>query len=380
MQKIFLMIKRIINSKIKEQLFKGKAIILMGSRQIGKTTSLKEIFSSYDNVLWLSGDDNDTQSFFEEITSDRLKIIFGNKKLIIIDEAQRISNIGLKLKLITDNIYDLQLVVTGSSAFELADKSKEPLTGRKWEYQMFPLSFQEMVEHHGFVTEKRLIPHRMVYGYYPEVVTNPGNEKMILKSLSDSYLYKDVLALDYIKKSDKLMKLLQALAYQIGSQVSYNELSQIVGIDAKTIEKYIQVLEKCYIIFRLGSFSRNLRNELTTSRKIYFYDNGIRNAIISNFMQIENRNDIGALWENFLISERMKFTEYNNRWCNKYFWRTKSQQEIDYVEEYDGKLHTYEFKWNENAKVRFPKSFIEAYPDSDYHIVTPKNIEDFLLT
>lgn len=373
------MIKRIIDNKIKEKLFKGKAILLIGSRQIGKTTSLKEIFSSDDNVLWLSGDDPDTQSFFENVTSERLKVLFGKKNIIIIDEAQRINNIGLKLKLITDNIKDLQLVATGSSAFELADKTKESLTGRKWEYQMFPLSFQEMVEHHGFITEKRLLPHRLVYGYYPEVITNPGDEKQILKSLSDSYLYKDILTLDYIKKSDKLIKLLQALAYQIGSQVSYNELSQIVGIDAKTIEKYIQILEKCYIIFRLNSFSRNLRNELTTSRKIYFYDNGIRNAIISNFMQIESRTDIGVLWENFLISERIKFTEYNNHWCNKYFWRTKNQQEIDYLEEYDGKLHAYEFKWNENAKVKFPKTFVDAYPDTELHTITPKNIEDFLI-
>lgn len=373
------MIKRIIDTKIKENLFKEKAILLMGSRQIGKTTSLKEVFDSDENVLWLSGDDYDTQSLFENITSDRIKIIFGGKKIIVIDEAQRISNIGLKLKLITDNLKDLQLVATGSSAFELADKINEPLTGRKWEYQMFPLSFQEMVSHHGFITEKRLLPHRIVYGYYPEVVTNSGNEKMILKSLADSYLYKDVLALDYIKKSDKLMKLLQALAYQIGSQVSYNELSQIVGIDAKTVEKYIQVLEKCYIIFRLNSFSRNLRNELTTTRKIYFYDNGIRNAIISNFMHVEMRNDIGPLWENFLISERIKFTEYNNHWCNKYFWRTKSQQEIDYLEEYDGSLYAYEFKWNENAKVRFPKSFNDAYPNTKFHVITPKNVEDFLI-
>ena len=373
------MINRIINEKIRKTLFKGKAIILMGCRQIGKTTSLNEIFSVENDVLWLSGDDSDTRDLFENITSDRLKTIFGNKKIIVIDEAQRIADVGLKLKLITDNIKDLQLVATGSSAFELADKTKESLTGRKREFQMYPLSFKEMVEHHGFITERRLLQHRLVYGYYPEVVTNPGDEKLILKSLSDSYLYKDVLALYYIKKSDKLIKLLQALAYQIGSQVSYNELSQIVGVDSKTIEKYIQILEKCYIIFRLNSFSRNLRNELTTSRKIYFYDNGIRNAIISNYMQVENRNDVGALWENFLISERIKMTEYNDLFCNRYFWRTKSQQEIDYLEEYDGKLHAYEFKWKENAKVRFPKTFTGTYSDSELSVITPNNIEDFIL-
>lgn len=373
------MINRIINEKIRKTLFKGKAIILMGCRQIGKTTSLNEIFSVENDVLWLSGDDSDTRDLFENITSDRLKTIFGNKKIIVIDEAQRIADVGLKLKLITDNINDLQLVATGSSAFELADKTKESLTGRKREFQMYPLSFKEMVEHHGFITERRLLQHRLVYGYYPEVVTNPGDEKLILKSLSDSYLYKDVLALDYIKKSDKLIKLLQALAYQIGSQVSYNELSQIVGVDSKTIEKYIQILEKCYIIFRLNSFSRNLRNELTTSRKIYFYDNGIRNAIISNYMQVENRNDVGALWENFLISERIKMTEYNDLFCNRYFWRTKSQQEIDYLEEHDGKLHAYEFKWKENAKVKFPKTFTGTYSDSELSVITPNNIEDFIL-
>ncbi|MBO5798728.1 MAG: ATP-binding protein [Paludibacteraceae bacterium] len=373
------MINRILADNIKKQLFQSKAIILMGCRQIGKTTLLEKLFKNDEATLWLNGDDFDVRAMFDKPSADRLRSLIGNKKVIIIDEAQRITDIGVKLKLITDQIKDVQLIATGSSSFDLSNEINEPLTGRKREFQLYPLSFAEMVGHHGLLTEKRLLPHRLIYGYYPAVVTANGDEKVTLKELADSYLYKDILRFGIIKKSEKITKLLQALAYQIGSQVSYNELAQLVGIDSKTVESYITILEKSYIIFRLNCFSRNLINELKSTRKIYFYDNGIRNALIANFAQPEMRADMGCLWENFIISERIKRNTYQNVWANKYFWRTKYQQEIDYIEESDGKLYAYEFKYNTNKKVNMPKSFSESYPDATFQIITPDNIEDFVL-
>jgi predicted AAA+ superfamily ATPase len=373
------MVDRLLENEIKLKLFKKKAIILIGSRQVGKTTLLNNLFKNKAAVLWLNGDEMDIQNMFATVSADRFKAVFGDKKIVIIDEAQRIENIGLRLKLITDFIPEVQLIATGSSAFELANHLNEPLTGRKWEYEMFPISFAEMVKHHGLLTEKRLLPHRLVYGYYPDVINNQGNEKETLKQLADSYLYKDVLMLEQIKKPDKLVKLLQALAYQVGSQVSFNELSNLLDLDSKTVEKYVDLLEKSFVIFRLNSFSRNLRNELKSSKKIYFYDNGIRNSLISNFNQIENRTDIGALWENFLISERIKHLKYNKIYANYWFWRTKEQKEIDWIEEYNGQICTFEFKWNPNMKVKTPKMFLENYTDSTFEVIHKDNYEDFLL-
>jgi uncharacterized protein len=373
------MIERVLLPVIRDKMKNGKAIVLMGARQVGKTTLLKNIFENAQDVLWLNGDEQDVRNLFESISSSRLKMLIGKNHFLIIDEAQRIPDIGLKLKLITDQLPEVQLIATGSSSFELANKINEPLTGRKWEYTLFPLSFGEMVQHHGLLEEKRLIPHRLVYGYYPEVVEHPGDEKDILKQLSDSYLYKDLLMWEQIQKPDKLIRLLQALAWQIGSQVSYNELGGLCGLDSKTVEKYLQLLEKTYIIFRLGSFSRNLRNELKFSRKIYFYDNGIRNALIANFSQIENRNDTGALWENFLLSERMKRNHYAGAWKNSWFWRTRESKEIDLIEETDGQITAFEFKWNPGAKCIIPKSFLSAYEGSTFHLIHRDNVEDFLL-
>ncbi len=374
-----LMIFRTLANSIENNLFSGKAIIILGARQVGKTTLIKNMFLNNDTLLWLNGDETDIQNLFKDMSSTRFKAIFGNKKIIVVDEAQQIADIGLRLKLITDMLPEYQLIVTGSASFELANHLNEPLTGRKWEYTMFPLSFGEMVQHHGLLEEKRLIPHRLVYGYYPEIVTQQGSEEIVLRQLSNSYLYKDILRLEQIKKPDKLIKLLQAIAYQVGSQVPYSELSQLCGLDAKTVEKYIMVLEQSYIIFRLGSFSRNLRNELKFSRKIYFYDNGVRNVLISNFAQIENRIDTGALWENFVISERKKYLHYNMQFPNIWFWRTKQQNEIDYLEERNGKLSAYEFKWNPEGKFRKPITFMHAYPETDLKNIHRDNVEDFLL-
>lgn len=373
------MIRRKIQDSITKRLNSGKAIIIMGARQVGKTTLLRQIFGDRNDVLWLSGDEQDVRTMFENITSTRLMQYIGNNNTVVIDEAQRIEDIGVKLKLITDNIPNVQLVATGSSSFELANKINEPLTGRKWEYEMFPLSFAEMVGEHGLLDEKRLLPHRLVYGYYPDVVTHPGEERDILSMLSESYLYKDIFSTDKIKKTDKIVKLLQAIAYQVGSEVSFNELAQLCSLDPKTVERYIIMMEQAYIVFRLGSYSRNLRNELKNSKKIYFYDNGIRNAVIGNFSQVEMRNDVGALFENFVISERLKQQRYARTFSRQWFWRTVSRQEIDYVEELDGRLQAYEIKWNPKRKASLPESFQKAYPDTPFLKITPENIEDFLL-
>jgi len=374
------MIKRSIENLIKGQLHGGRAIIVMGARQVGKTTLLKQVFSTDSNdVLWMSGDEPDVRGMFENMTSTRLRSIIGNHRVVIIDEAQRIEDIGIKLKLIIDQIPSVQLMATGSSSFELANKINEPLTGRKWEYKLFPLSFTELVNETNLLEEKRMVPHRMVYGSYPDVVTHPGKEVAILRELTESYLYKDILEFDRIHKPEKLTKLLQALAYQVGAEVSYNELSQLCGLDAKTVASYISILEQAYIIFRLGTFSRNLRNELKNSRKIYFYDNGIRNALIGNFSQVENRTDAGALFENYAIAERMKRKEYLMDYARSWFWRNTNKQEIDYIEEKDGRIHAYELKWNPKRKASAPLSFRNAYPDADFTVINRDNIEDLLL-
>ena len=374
------MIKRSIENIIKSQLHDGRAIIVMGARQVGKTTLLSQLFAGNGNdVLWMSGDEPDVRGAFEDITSTRLRAIIGNHSVVVIDEAQRIEDIGIKLKLITDQMPEVQLLATGSSSFDLANKINEPLTGRKWEYTLFPLSFTELVNDTSLLEEKRMVPHRMVYGSYPDVVTHPGREVSILRELTQSYLYKDILEFERIHKPEKLTKLLQALAYQVGAEVSYNELSQLCGLDAKTVANYISILEQAYIIFRLGSYSRNLRNELKNSRKIYFYDNGIRNALIGNFSQVENRTDAGALFENYAIAERMKRKEYMMDYASSWFWRNANKQEIDYIEEKDGKLQAYELKWNPKRKASVPLSFRNGYPDADFTVIHRDNIEDLLL-
>ena len=374
------MIHRILQEQITSLLGNGKAIIIMGARQVGKSTLLETIFRHRENVLWMTGDDLDIQELFSQMTSTRLKAILGNTKTLIIDEAQRIPDIGLRLKLITDQIKDVQVVATGSSSFELASKVNESMAGRKREFRMFPISFSEMVSHTNLLEELRLIPHRMVFGYYPEVVSNPGSESVILKELSNSFLYKDILSLENINKPEKIVRLLKALAFQIGSQVSYNEIGQLVGLDTKTVERYIDILEKSYIIFRLGTFSRNLRNELKASRKVYFWDLGIRNYLIGNLSQVENRTDAGALWENYVITERLKRNFYQGSIAQYWFWRTMQQKEIDYLEEENGQLHAYEFKWNDKkSNVRIPETFAKTYPDASFQVITPKNADECLL-
>jgi predicted AAA+ superfamily ATPase len=377
-KRFVIMIKRILSNEISQKLFKGKAILIFGARQVGKSSLLQESFKDNDDVLWLEGDDIEVQSIFENFSLSIAKSILGNKKILIIDEAQNILNIGLKLKIITDQLKDIQLIATGSSSFDLANKINEPLTGRKWEYTLYPLSFDEMVAHHGFWEEKKQLNQRLVFGYYPDVVTHNENAVTILRSLATSYLYKDILRWENIKKSDRIVKLLQALAFQIGSQVSYSELGNMCGLDNKTVEKYISLLEQAYVIFRLPSFSRNLRNELKFSKKVYFFDNGIRNALIANYNPIELRSDVGALWENFILSERVKKLHYSNIYANQWFWRTQAQKEIDYIEEYNGQIYAYEFKWNNKKTGKIPIDFSKAYPTAKFEVITPDNFQDFI--
>ena len=374
------MIGRTISESIRKRLFTGKAIVIMGARQVGKTTILRNLVEDYEGgVTWLSGDDQDVREMFEKITAPRLRAYIGSNKVLVIDEAQRIRDIGVKLKIITDQIPEVQLLATGSSSFELANRINEPLTGRKWEYKLFPLSFSELVDNSNLLEEKRMLPHRMIYGNYPDVVTHQGDEVSILRQLTESYLYKDILEFDRIHKPDKLVKLLQALAYQVGAEVSYSELAQLCGLDSKTVENYITLLEQSYVVFRLSSFSRNLRNELKNSRKVFFYDNGIRNALIGNFAQVENRTDAGALFENYIMSEIIKRRSYSEDYANGWFWRTSARQEIDYVEERDGQIHAYEFKWNPHRKASMPLSFRNAYPNATFQVISRDNIEDMLL-
>lgn len=372
------MIERIIEQRIDQKLYKNRAILLLGPRRVGKTTLLKNFFEKNKDALWLNADEQDVQALFNQPNSSTFRKVFQGKKLVAIDEAQQIKNIGAKLKLITDELKDVQLIISGSSAFELANKVNEPLTGRKWEYKLYPLSFEELSNHYGILEEKRLLNHRLIYGSYPDVVTSNGDEKEVLKELTDSYLYKDILIWNRINKSEALTKLLQALAFQLGNQVSYNELAKTVGVDNQTIESYIQLLEHAFIIFRLGSFSRNLRTELKKSKKIYFHDNGVRNAIIANFQQVELRQDTGALWENYLIAERVKYNAYHNHWANSFFWRTKNQQEVDYIEEKDGEIKAFEFKWNSHKKHKITLTFTNAYPTAKTQIITPENYIDFI--
>lgn len=375
------MYKRDLLPLIKGQCFKGKVILLLGARQVGKTTLLKNLINeqNVDDVLFLNCDEPQNVSLLTNRNMREIQALVGDHRFVVIDEAQRVDNIGLTLKLMVDHLQDIQIIATGSSAFELRNRLNEPLTGRKFEYQMFPISTNEIWQTEGYLDVIRLFEHRLVYGSYPDILTHSGDARDLLNTLTDSYLYKDILSTDSLRKPDVLDKLLRALAYQVGSEVSYNELAQTVGTDNKTVEKYIDLLEKCYIIFRLNGLSRNLRSELKRAKKVYFYDNGVRNAIIQQFSPIDMRNDMGALWENFFISERMKFNHYSRHYCNTYFWRTNSQQEIDYIEECDGTMTAFEMKWNpKKANVRFPKSFLEAYDIKETAVVTPDNYLDWL--
>ena len=373
-------INRKIKQKILNRLGKGKAVLLFGPRQSGKTTLVKKLLAEYDpDALFLNADDYDIRERLSETTATALKRLFGKHKTVFIDEAQRIFNIGITLKLCTDQIPDVQIIASGSSAFELQNKTGESLTGRKYEFTLLPFSFEELVEQNSLINEMRLLEHRMIFGMYPEIVTSLGDEEELLRLFASSYLYKDILAAGAIKKPIVLEKLLRVLALQIGSQVSYHELANLVGVSSSTIESYIDLLEKLFVVFRLPAFVRNVRNEIKKGKKIYFYDNGIRNAIIGNFNHVTSRNDIGALFENYLMSERQKYLLNHFVFAKTFFWRTTQKQEIDYIEENNERLYAYEFKWNPLKKARLSKTFSTAYPNHEFRVVNRKNYDNFLI-
>lgn len=375
------MIKRVLQQEILARCFRQKAIILLGARQVGKTTLLKTIMQERrEKTLYLNCDEPQTVSALTNRNLRELQMLVGTSKLVVIDEAQKVDNIGLTLKLMVDNMPDVQVIATGSSAFELRNRLNEPLTGRKYEYQMFPISSAEIYQTEGYLEAKKQLESRLIYGSYPEILNQSDEPKELLRMLTDSYLYKDILATDNLRRPYLLDKLLRALSFQVGSEVSYNELAQTIGSDSKTVEKYIELLEKCFVIFRLNGLSRNLRGELKKAKKVFFYDNGVRNAVIQQFAAADMRNDMGALWENFFISERIKFNHYRHHYCNVYFWRTKGQQEIDYIEEADGVFSVFEMKWNPNkSNASIPKSFLESYPVASTAIVTPENYLEYLI-
>lgn len=374
------MIRREQSNFAKARLFKGKALLVFGPRQVGKTTFVQNLIADLNKkTLFLNGDESDVLVLFENPNASKLKNIIGDNEILIIDEAQRISNIGIVIKIIVDQIKTVQVIATGSSSFELANKLNEPLTGRKYELFLFPIAFSEMVVHSGLLEEKRALEQRLIYGNYPEIITNPIDAKEHIKLIANSYLYKDLFLLEQIAKPILLQKIVKALALQVGSEVNYNELSRRIQIDNKTVEKYIDLLEKAFVIFKLPALSSNIRNEIKKGKKIYFYDNGIINAVTGNFNPLSQRTDVGSLWENYIISERIKHLNIQQNGANSFFWRTTQQQEIDYIEKNEEQILACEIKWNVKAKKKIPVTFSGNYTNVTSKIITPDNYEEFLL-
>jgi len=374
------MINRKIEKNIVENLFKGKVIIIYGAKQVGKTTLVKKIADDYKGQSsYFNCDLISVQDALSIPEANRIKDFLGDHNIIILDEAQRIKNIGPTLKILIDTYPELQIIATGSSSFDLANEINEPLTGRKIVFNLFPLSVEEIMGDNGFLYINSKLEKILRYGTYPDVFFSEDKEAASkLEEIASSYLFKDILSFDKIKKSSIIVKLLQLLALQVGSEVSYNELATKLGINRITVEKYIDILEQCFILFRINSFSRNLRNEISKAIKIYFYDLGVRNILIKNLNPLDIRNDAGFLWENFCILERIKRNKYNNIFANYYFWRTYDQKEIDFIEERDGKLFAYEFKLNkEHSKA--PSIFLETYKNSQYQTINRENYYKFLM-
>jgi len=370
------MYSRLLKDRIAAKFGRGKAIMLIGPRQVGKTTLIKEIIEDQE-FLFLDGDDPEVRKLMTLPNTEKLRSIIGTAKVVFIDEAQRIEGIGLTSKIITDQFKDVQLIISGSSSFDLNNQLNEPLTGRKWEYNMLPISWEEYQNKHGYLVAEQQLENRMLYGFYPDVLNHQGEEREILNTLVSSYLYRDILAFSGIRKPETLEKLLQAIALQVGSEVNYNELALMVGVDKNTISKYIDILQQGFVLFKLASFSRNIRNEIKSNKKIYFYDNGVRNMILGDFSPIDMRMDKGALWENFLIAERVKQNLYKETYAKTYFWRSKQQQEVDFVEEKNGKIDGFEFKWKSKPSTKLPKTFVEGY-NASQTIIDRENFRDFV--
>ena len=371
-------IKRNLTGQLQSLSSLKKIMVILGPRQVGKTTLLHQLTADQPDVLSFDCDNMDDRLALENRTKTELAALMGRASTIIIDEAQRVRNIGMTLKMLGDLHLDAQIYVTGSSSLQLADDINEPATGRLLEFNLYPFSLSELAAHTSEREEKRLLEFRMIYGTYPEIVNHSEHARMLLQNIVNSYLYKDLLEYKGIKKPDVLRKLVTALALQIGNEVSYNELANLLGVDKETVENYIDLLEKCFVVFRMDSFSRNARNEIKKGKKIYFFDTGVRNAIINNFSPLEMRNDVGALWENLMMVERRKRHAYSGKFVQQYFWRTIKQQEIDLIEKCDGQISAFEYKWKPGKVARLPLPFSEAYPDATFQTITPDNYQEFI--
>ena len=367
------MVLREIQEILRKRIAGKKIIILLGARQTGKTTMLRKLIETEAQSVWLNADNATVQAVFNNFSVAGFESYVGAAKIVVIDEAQQLTDVGKNIKQLYDAGSKFQIIATGYSAFELRNQTNEPLTGRKWEYHLYPFSFSELANYHTAAFEIEQLERRLLFGSYPEVVTHMGDEKERLQTLSDSYLYKDVLMWQGIKKPEKIIQLLKVLALQIGSEVNYHELGKQIQLTNDTVEKYIGILEQAFVIFRLPSYSSNLKKELTKGKKIYFYDNGIRNALLADYRPVAARQDVGALWENYIVSELWKKESNTLSYGKFYFWRTADQQEIDLIIEKDGTLFTYEIKWNDKSKARLSKTFSNNYPNYKFEVIHKTN-------
>jgi predicted AAA+ superfamily ATPase len=371
-----MLIPRLMQRPIDEALFKGKTIVVFGPRQVGKTTLVKSLLETRSETsAYFSCDLPEVQKLLREPNLEELRRFVAERQLIVLDEAQRVEGIGLALKILHEHFPKTQFIVTGSSSFELGKSVKEPLTGRKREFLLYPISLAELAKQHDYVALRELLPRLLRFGSYPEAITETDPAETV-RALTDDYLFRDILELENFKSVALLRSLLEALALQLGSEVSTNELSRLVGISRQTVERYLDLLEQSFVVFRLRALSRNSRIEIAKGRKIYFYDLGIRNALIKNFNTLDLRTDAGALWENFCVIERAKHNHYAGRLVNAWFWRTYDQKEIDYIEESGGGFAGFEFKWGGGA-ARGAKAFTTLYPGSTIQVIEPRNVWDF---
>ncbi|MBT3382501.1 MAG: ATP-binding protein [Prolixibacteraceae bacterium] len=372
---------RYLESQNNSFLKKGKVFVLYGPRRVGKTELVKKLISGFEGKIYVgSGDNFELREILSSQRLNKISTFLGNYELIFIDEAQRIPNIGFGLKLLVDNFPEIKIIATGSSSFNLSNKLGEPLTGRNIVRILFPVSVFELYHQQGGMQIIQSLENLLIYGGYPEVLNAVSSidKKEYILSLRNDYLFKDILELENIRNPSKLIDLLKLLAFQIGSQVSLNELGNNLGIAKQSVERYLDLLEKSFIIKKVGGFSRNLRKEIVKSNRYYFWDNGIRNALINNFNPLDQRNDLGMLWENFVFMERLKTKEYKRLFSNDYFWRTYDQQEIDLIEEREGKLYGFEFKYSPR-KIKAPKAWTNAYPDAQFTVISKDNFLEFLI-
>lgn len=375
-------IERYILKGFDKKLKKQKVLLVFGARRVGKTHLIKQFLKNRkESYVYLNGEDIQTHELLSRQSVENYRQLMGDKKLLFIDEAQKIQHIGEKLKLMVDEIENLKVIVSGSSSFDIIQSVGEPLTGRKTTYHLYPFSEEELAPYEKASEQADKLKERLIFGVYPEMylMDNKDDKEEYLNEMVSSYLLKDILIYDNIKNAQKIYNLLKMIAFQIDSEVSFQELGKKLGISKNTVERYLDLLTKVFILHRVDGYSKNLRKEITKSPRYYFIDNGLRNAVISNFNGLEQRNDIGQLWENYWISERIKFQEYHKVYSTNHFWRTYNQQEIDWVEDRDGKLFAFELKWSKE-KTKIPSQWAKAYPDSEFNTVNQWNYKNWLLS